>query len=226
MLSVISAALAPGLALLCYFYLRDQYESEPVGMVLKTFIYGALLVFPVMMIQFAFETESVWQGTLAQSFVVNGLLEEFVKWFVVIYSAYHHSVFNERYDGIVYATAVSLGFATVENFFYLYAYGIDYALYRALLPVSSHALFGVSMGYYIGKAKFSTKKKTFLFYALMSAALLHGFYDFMLSAQKAWLYVLIPFMVYLWWSALKKVKLSHLHQQDWMRTVPASKQKS
>ena len=59
----------------------------------------------------------------------------------------------------LYGASVSLGFATVENILYLLSFGIDTAFIRALLPVSSHALFGVVMGYYLGKAKFSQDRK-------------------------------------------------------------------
>ncbi|TCP31665.1 RsiW-degrading membrane proteinase PrsW (M82 family) [Scopulibacillus darangshiensis] len=218
MLAVVSAGIAPGIALLFYFYLKDKYDTEPIGMVVKTFIFGALIVFPVMVIQYAFKSEGVLQGLFSNAFILTGLLEEFFKWFIIIYTAYHHAAFNERYDGIIYAVAVSLGFATVENIFYLTAYGINYALIRALLPVSSHALFGVIMGYYIGKAKFSKKKKTNLLTGLMTAALLHGLYDLILHIESVWLYIIIPFMIYLWWNALRKVKMAHSQHQSWLKT--------
>ena len=57
MLGILSAGIAPGLALLSYFYLKDQYESEPVFTVFKTFLFGALLVFPISFIQYVLETE-------------------------------------------------------------------------------------------------------------------------------------------------------------------------
>ncbi len=216
MFAVISAGFAPGIALLSYFYLRDKYETEPIGMVLKTFISGMLIVFPVMVIQYAFQSEHVLQNPTAQSFLFSGGLEEFVKWFIIIYTAYHHTAFNERYDGIVYSVSVSLGFATVENILYLYAYGIHYAVIRALLPVSSHALFGVIMGYYIGLAKFSSKKKRLLLSALLLPVILHGLYDFLLKFNSSWMYSIIPFMLFLWWYALRKVRQSHTRQESWL----------
>ncbi|MFC7391543.1 glutamic-type intramembrane protease PrsW [Scopulibacillus cellulosilyticus] len=216
MLTIITTGIAPGIALLSYFYLKDKYETEPIGMILKTFIFGALIVFPVMAIQYAFETEHILQGLLTNSFLLNGLLEEFFKWLIIIYTAYRHTAFNERYDGIIYTVSVSLGFATVENILYLTVYGIHYALFRAILPVSSHALFAVIMGYYIGKAKFSVKKKRYLFIGLLIAALIHGLYDLILHIDKAWLYIIIPFMIYLWWSALRKIKLAHNQHQLWL----------
>ncbi|MFC4617831.1 glutamic-type intramembrane protease PrsW [Camelliibacillus cellulosilyticus] len=217
MFAVIAAAIAPGIALLSYIYLKDKYETEPIGVVIKTFVIGALLVFPVMVIQYAFQAEHLLREPFVHSFLLNGFLEEFLKWFIVIYTAYHHVAFTERYDGIVYTTAVSLGFATAENLFYLYAYGIHIALWRALLPVSSHGLFGIIMGYYIGRAKFTHKKKKWLGLALGIAVLLHGTYDYLMSTNKAWIYLVIPFMVILWWDALRKIKKLNKQPDPWIQ---------
>lgn len=217
MVGIITAGLAPGIALMSYFYLRDRYESEPIGMVIRSFILGGLLVFPIMVIEYALKDQHVLIGPISNAFLVSGLLEEFSKWFIVIYTAYHHAAFNERYDGIVYATAVSLGFASVENVFYLFSYGINFALWRAILPVSSHGLFGVIMGFYIGQAKFSDNKRKWLTLALVTAALLHGMYDFLLNLNAYWVYFIVPFMGFLWWEALRKVKQSHVLHQKWLK---------
>lgn len=212
MLAIISAGIAPGLALLSYFYLRDQYENEPISMVFKSFIYGALLVFPIMFIQYAFMVEGALQKPLSEAFLLSALLEEFFKWFIFFQTIYKHSVFNERYDGIVYGVSISLGFATVENILYLFAHGIEFAFSRALLPVSSHALFGVVMGYYLSKGKFSKGfKKLWVLLSLLIPVLLHGTYDLiLLTVQRNWIYIMIPFMVLLWLNALRKVKTANL----------------
>jgi len=62
MLAIVSAGIAPGLALLSFFYLKDEYETEPISMVLKTFIFGAMLVLPIMFIQYVFGEEHVFQS--------------------------------------------------------------------------------------------------------------------------------------------------------------------
>lgn len=211
MLAIISAGIAPGLALLCYFYLRDQYDNEPIFTVLRSFIFGALLVFPIMFIQYAFSEENVWQSSWTQAYVLSGTLEEFFKWFILYFLVYKHTHFSERYDGIVYAVSVSLGFATVENILYLFSNGIEFAIGRALLPVSSHALFGVVMGYYLGKGKFSQKgKRFFIIASLLFPIILHGTYDFILiTVKQYWLYIMIPFMIFLWLNALRKVKIAN-----------------
>lgn len=208
MLAIISAGIAPSLALLSYFYLKDEYETEPISMVLKTFIFGAMLVLPIMFIQYVLTEEEVWTSPFVQAFFASGLLEEFFKWFVLFFAVYTHVEFDEHYDGIVYGAAVSLGFATLENIFYLFANGLDTAFGRAVLPVSSHALFGVIMGYYLGKGKFSNgnEKMKWIVYSLTVPFLLHGVYDYILIKMNNWTFLMIPFMVYLWWLGLRKVK--------------------
>jgi len=207
MLVIITAGFAPGLALLSYFYLKDQHGSEPISIVFKTFLIGSFLVFPLMFIQYVVEAEQLATNDLFRSFLVIGFLEEFFKWFILIYTIYHHVSFDDPYDGIVYGTAVSLGYATVENVLYLIANGVEFAFGRAFLPVSSHALFGVVMGYYLGKGKFGQgNTKRYLFLALLFPSLLHGLYDYILIHKTLWLYLILPFMIFLWWLGLYKVR--------------------
>jgi protease PrsW len=211
MLGILSAGIAPGLALLSYFYLKDEYESEPISVVLRTFMYGALLVFPIMFIQHVLHTENIIKSGFIDAFLSSSLLEEFFKWFILFYAIYQHVELDEPFDGIVYGVAVSLGFASVENIFYLFANGIEHAMARALLPVSSHALFGVIMGFYIGKAKFTEGKKAkWVIISLLLPFILHGFYDYILISQENWLYIILPFMIFLWWFGLRKVKIARI----------------
>jgi protease PrsW len=220
MLGIVTAGVAPGLALLSYFYLKDQYDSEPLSLVFKTFLFGALLVCPLMFIQYVLAAEGLLQGDVAKAFGTVGLLEEFFKWFILYYTIFQHIAFDEPYDGIIYGASVSLGFASAENIFYLVANGLQDALGRALLPVSSHALFGVIMGYYMGKAKFSAETtKKWIAFSVSIPILLHGMYDFILMTREDWLFLIVPFMVFLWWLGLRKVKkariltLKHIEKQ-------------
>lgn len=217
MLVIFSAGIAPGLALLSYFYLKDEVESEPIPVVFRTFLFGALLVFPIMFLQHVLQTENVLASGWLQAYLSSGLFEEFFKWFVLYYAVYQHIAFDEPFDGIVYGAAVSLGFASAENIFYLVGNGVEHAIGRALLPVPSHALFGVIMGYYLGKSKFSEKRTSkWLWFSLLIPVFLHGSYDYILITQEHWLYYIMPFMIFLWWLGLRKVKkaraLSAAHQ--------------
>ncbi|NNU96631.1 MULTISPECIES: glutamic-type intramembrane protease PrsW [Anoxybacillus] len=210
MWAIISAGIAPGLALLSYFYLKDEYETEPLSLVLRMFLYGTFLVFPLMFIQHVLKVEHMLPNAFVEAFLSTSLLEEFFKWFVFYYAIYDHREFNEPYDGIVYGVSVSLGFATLENILYLFANGVEFAVTRALLPVSSHALFGVIMGFYLGRAKFGLpkKEKNYIWLSFLLPFLFHGIYDYILLTQERWIYYMLPFMIFLWWLALRKVKLA------------------
>lgn len=212
MIPILSAGIAPGLALLVFFYLRDRYETEPVATVAKAFFGGAAVTFPVMFFQYVLAEEHIADSGLAYAFLATAAPEEFMKWFVLYFLIYAHVHFDEPYDGIVYATSVSLGFASAENVLYLAANGVEYAFMRALLPVSGHALFGVVMGYYFSRAKFGTRhhEKQMLFLACILAIGLHGLYDYILLLEKGWIYWMIPFMLFLWLFAMWKVKKAHL----------------
>ncbi|WP_223703490.1 glutamic-type intramembrane protease PrsW [Sutcliffiella deserti] len=210
MLAIVSAGIAPGLALLSYFYLRDKFQKEPIiSFVFKIFMFGALLVFPLMFIQYVIQLELGVTSHFIKAFLLSGLLEEFFKWFILIYLVLHNIHFKTHYEGIVYGVSVSLGFATAENILFLVANGVELAVGRAVLPVSSHALFGVIMGFYLGKGKFSfyqRKRRLWLILSLLIPFLLHGTYDVIILTQKHWGFYMVPFMIFLWWLGLRKVK--------------------
>lgn len=207
-LSLLTAAIAPGVALLAYFYLKDRYESEPIATVAKMFALGFLTVFPTMVIQRGFV---LWLGDhpLLYAFGLSAGIEEFIKWFLVFYLVYRNTLITAPYDGIVYATSVSLGFATMENvmFSLLFQPSFSDLLYRALLPVSGHALFAVLMGYYFGKAKFHpAHARRYLVLSYVQPVLWHGAFDFILLKMSTyWLVAIVPFMLVLWMRGLRKV---------------------
>ncbi|MBO9606427.1 MAG: intramembrane metalloprotease PrsW [Paenibacillaceae bacterium] len=212
MLSILIAAIAPGIALLSYFYLKDRYEPEPISMVAKLFVFGALLVFPTMVLQRSLVLGIGGEGEhpLLFSFVISAVIEEFLKWFIIYFFIYKHTVFDEPYDGIVYAVAAALGFATMENVLYAIVGFPSFSnlLYRALLPVSGHALFGVMMGYHLGKAKFNRlREKRYLVYSLVFPIVYHGLFDYILLMKKQyWVWLITPLMAYLWIRSMLKVK--------------------
>ncbi|WP_332693421.1 glutamic-type intramembrane protease PrsW [Halalkalibacter lacteus] len=211
MFAIVTAAIAPGMALLSYFYLRNHYTTSTIALVFRTFLIGVLLVFPVMVLQYAFTTEGYFSNPFSRAFILYGFVEEFFKWFLLWVFAYQHATFARRYDGIVFGVSLSLGFATLENVFYLIANGLETAFGRALLPVSSHALFGVIMGYYLGRAKIEGQQRVkHLTLSLCFPIILHGVYDSIFIVFDMYFLIgLIPFMLVLWWVALNKVKRAH-----------------
>jgi len=208
-LSIAAAAAAPGVALLSYVYLKDRYEAEPIAMVARLFLFGLLAVFPVMVVQRGL---TMWLGSdpFVFSFATTAAVEEAAKWLVVAIAVFRHAEFDEPYDGIVYATAASLGFATMENLLYALSepFSVSALMVRALLPVSGHALFGVVMGYYFGRAKFdATARGRALAYSILFPTFYHGLFDYaLLKSSTHWGWVMVPLMAYLWARGLHKMK--------------------
>lgn len=211
MIILLTVAIAPGLALFSYFYLRKQIAKEPSLTLFHTFIYGAIMTFPILFIQHVFEEENFIQNEFFRNAIFTSGIEEFFKWLILLIAIFKHIEFEDAYDGILYGASVSLGFATVENILYLFTFGLDTAFLRALLPVSSHALFGVVMGYYLGKAKFVkvSNRKGMLFFAFFAPFILHFIYNGILGVSDLSLYLIIPFMLFLWWFGLTRVKYAH-----------------
>ncbi|AQQ53640.1 glutamic-type intramembrane protease PrsW [Planococcus lenghuensis] len=211
MLILLSVAIAPSLALFSYFYLRTEFMKEPSRLLFHCFIYGAILTFPILFVQYVFAEEQVFQHAYVQDVLFTGTVEEFFKWLILLLVIYRHVEFDVPNDGILYGTSIALGFATVENVLYLLEFGIDAAFFRAFLPVSSHALFGVVMGFYFGKAKWPGKLniKIWLAIGLFGPLSLHILYNSILFLENSRLELIIPFMLFLWWFALRKVKQAH-----------------
>lgn len=209
---LLAAAVAPSAALLYYFYTRDKYEKEPRKMLLKAFLIGGGLVVPVLFVELSLNIFDIEEANLIvagyTAFVVAGFVEEFFKFLFFFLYIWKNRNFNEMYDGIVYSVFISLGFATVENLAYVLSTGFSTAVIRSLTAVPAHALFAVTMGYYLGIARFANLRyrQKYIILGLIIPVLLHGIYDFILLSQKLYLLALfIPYMLYLWKRSLGHV---------------------
>ncbi len=205
-------ALAPIAILATYIWLRDKYEREPWTMLLKALILGALTVIPILIIErflMGFiHNFSGYARAFYNAFVVAAFSEELFKFLFLYGLIWKSKEFNEKFDGIVYATFISLGFAAVENVMYVFQHGAQVGITRALTAVPAHFLFGVSMGYFLGIARFFTyRRPAMIRMALLIPMLLHGIYDFILMSQNHFLLLLfIPFIIGMWRFGLKKMK--------------------
>jgi len=209
---LILLAVAPVVIIAVYVYIRDKYEREPLGLLLKALLAGALATIPIVIVNgwlvgFA-DLFSGYQRTGYTAFVVAALVEESFKFTALFLLVWRNKEFNEMYDGIVYAVFVSLGFALVENIMYVTSYGEATGYTRAITAVPAHAIFGVTMGYYFAFAKFGIKNNALnMVKALLWPILLHGVYNFILMAgHPVFLLLFIPFIFYMWRAGFRKMK--------------------
>jgi len=208
-------ALTPGIVLAFSAYLTDRYDKEPLRLLIKVFIFGALSVIPTGIVESIFSSFNIFNGILGAAytaFIVAGVTEEFFKREVVLRFAFKSHEFNEKLDGIIYAAYSALGFATIENVMYVvfrYTANPYVGIYRGVLSVPGHLLFAVTMGYYLSLAKFSNSQEEYQYYlkkSLRVPAILHGIFDFILMSEVSFLLTLfMPFVAYLWIVNLRKL---------------------
>jgi len=186
-MNLLISALAPIFVIIIYIYIKDKYEKESKRILAYTFALGAVISIAITTLLYKIfdlflpipNDFSVWQQFVKAFFIV-ALIEEFSKYIIVRYYNQPRKGFNEPFDGIIYAVMVSMGFAAVENIMYVSQGGLEVALIRAFTAIPAHATFGVLMGYFMGKAKFSNNKMKWNLIGLSCAILFHGAYDFFL----------------------------------------------
>lgn len=232
-LTLIGAAILPVIILLLFVYRKDKQEKEPLGMLLKAFFFGVLSCIPAALMEsvlqnFAPPSEMVIANGIFMGYGVAGFCEELWKLIMLSLAIWKSKEFDEYFDGIVYATFVSLGFACLENILYVFNAGslsesITMSVMRALLSVPAHFLFGVMMGYYFSLAKFDPKHRFGnILKALFIPLLLHGTFDALLFIAGGGVLfgaiLLIAFIVFdikMWKWGLKRIRiLQQLSQQQ------------
>ena len=197
-------ALFPPLFIIYKIYKLDKYEKEPLKEIIITFILGCLTVVPVLIVSPLINSlleipytfvDFLGSGliggaeikTLIYTFIGIALVEEYFKFLVLTKYSFKRECFNEPMDGIVYGVIASMGFALIENIIYVYGnteQSFFVAIVRMFSAIPAHALMGVIMGYYVGKAKFDiNNRKTLMLKGLFGAILLHGAYDYFLFSD-------------------------------------------
>jgi RsiW-degrading membrane proteinase PrsW (M82 family) len=211
-MDLIVLSLAPVFIIAGYVYFRDKYEREPIRLLLLALLFGAITVIPVMILEsFLSSFTQQFEGLAAaawQAFAVAAFSEELFKYIALYFLIWKSREFNDKLDGIVYAVFISLGFAAVENILFVTGNGHFTGIMRAITAVPAHAVFGITMGFYFGMAKFYEKQRVQLkTKALLYPIILHGIYDFILFTRIGWLaLVFVVFLVFLYISGLKRIK--------------------
>src|SRR5215470_9552521 len=112
----------PAVGAMAYVDRLDAKRPEPRSSLRRVAAYGALSVLPCILIEQALMGVNVgggWAQVAFTSFIVAAAVEELAKVLVVYGAIWNKPEFDERLDGIVYATRAGLGFALVENIAYL-----------------------------------------------------------------------------------------------------------
>ncbi len=189
---LIAAAVIPAIILLVQVYRADRMELEPPQLLLRLVLMGIYATTLAKLAEHAgsallnalFRQETLLYNILMY-FGVVGFAEEGAKYVLLKRTTWGSPEFNCRFDGVVYAVFVSLGFALWENIGYVLMYGLGTALVRAVTAVPGHACFGVFMGCWYAQAgewarmRREDVSRGLRVAAVVVPALLHGAYDFL-----------------------------------------------
>lgn len=190
LLIYLAAAVLPAMILLRYIYRHDRVEKEPAGLLLSLFLLGIVSALCASVVEGILRglLERVMPGrgllyTVILAFVVVAMVEESAKFFFMKHRTWYHPAFDCRFDAIVYAVFVSLGFAAYENILYVFQYGLSTAALRAVTAIPAHMSFAVLCGVFYGRAKrcalYGRNKlsRWNLQMAYVTAVVFHGIYD-------------------------------------------------
>ncbi len=183
----IALAMVPAGVWLAFFHRRDRREPEPMSKVLRVFVLGALLAgaIGIPLVERGFDVSS-WLYRSPATFLVGAVLvvgftQEFLKYGAVRFWVYDSPDFDELCDGVVYASAAGLGYATALNVaFVLGSGGVDLGLgaVHMVLTALAHAGFAGISGYFLAAEKLQHKPWWWTTAGVSLAAALNGVFTF------------------------------------------------
>lgn len=191
----VSVIIAPALVWIIYFYYKDRFQPEPWRNLGLTYLFGLVTAFvcvnffkllPYLGIPEdpSVLTEAHGWPFLIYSIGITGLVEEFFKLLPFLIVVLQLKDFDEKIDGIVYASVIALGFASYENARYL-AYMEGFELFgRAIASPLTHTIFSSIWGYTVGVAHIRHKSVTAAsLKGLALAAIVHGLFNFFTTSS-------------------------------------------
>ncbi len=177
-------AFTPGIFWLWFFARRSVYRPGPRRLLVFTFLLGMGSTAPAAALEYIFlddswMSDSVELASLAAGMLfVVGPVEEVCKFLAVRLLAYRSAFFDEPGDGLAYSAAASLGFASLENLYYVMEFGPAVMLLRAPLSTVAHVIFGSFWGYALGVQVRSGQRRGWQTMASIAmGAVAHGLFN-------------------------------------------------
>lgn len=213
---VLGMILASALLWMHYVQWKDRQQPEPRRRLLLAFVLGiaacglAVLGFTTLEalgIPTLKSASRAW--TAAYCFLFIGPIEEGAKLLVAVLFVFRWREYDEPLDGFVYAAAISLGFASAENFFNTPQLAWPEQLARTIVLPLTHTLFSAIWGLGIGFTHFclprSGRRAFWQIGSVAFSMFVHGLYDFLLYAYQA-TFVTSGLALILWLLVLWRVR--------------------
>jgi RsiW-degrading membrane proteinase PrsW (M82 family) len=180
------AALVPAFLWLVMFLQEDRARPEPKSFILKSFLWGALIALPVVLVN---EGVSSWLSHGILTLIVFAAVEEFFKFFAALFSVRRNPNFDEPIDAMIYAIAAGLGFATVENLLSVMGQfgngewlsgALEVLVLRFIGATLLHTLTAGLIGYYWARGIRTNQKFFFIVWGLIVAWGVHAVFNWLM----------------------------------------------
>lgn len=209
-----------------FYYLRKDPHPEPRGLVLQVFLLGMLIVFFAAFLEIL---AAKIISSVAFLLLLTAFIEEYFKYWIVRWRMLRDSALDEPTDAMIYLIIAGLGFAAVENIFYLQKFFrelmvlhfsqeaiFQLAFLRFITATFLHALASGLVGYFWALSLLSRKKiikaTLVLSSGLVLATLFHALYNYLILAQ---IFILIPILLYILAifiaAAFRKLRVTGFH---------------
>ena len=189
-LGFVLSTIAMSLVLLCYLWL-DRWEPEPPRLLVLAFLWGASIAIVVSVLLEAYIESAINPGQTATSFVtvavVAPVVEEAAKgmFLLIMMTGRRRNELNSLTDCLVYAGVVAVGFAWLEDIFYIadgetLASSLVTAAMRLIMGPFAHPLFTTFTGvgvYFALRQRNTLAKVGYVVLGYLAAVVMHGLWN-------------------------------------------------
>lgn len=193
------------------FYLHEDRHPEPKHLLLLTFIAGIVSAIAAVAAELAFfGRPPVLAGFFYRAyprllafpsivFLGVGLIEEYLKYAAVRLVALSRRAFDEPVDAMIYLIAAALGFAAIENVFFIvplvessfagrlelaaFTGGVELTASRFLGANLLHALSSAIVGYAVARHHFSPYRRHAIAIGVIVAGTLHALFNYFIISR-------------------------------------------
>ena len=200
-------SIVPAFAFAVYLWYADVTMSEPLPVLVGTFLLG--LLFAGFAAIFNSYAEPIFSqipviGMVIFFYLIVAPVEETVKWLAVRLFAYRSDKFDAVIDGAVYGAMAGLGFATIENAIYISQEVLKSSSPDILLQAGEtaavrlfagpgHVIYSAFAGYYLGLAKFNRENAgPIVVKGLLIAAFIHATYNTLVGVVPGLISTVVP----------------------------------
>lgn len=191
LLYALLGGILPALLWLWFWLRQDRLNPEPRRYIIFTFMAGMVAVVMVLPVQsYIYKTLGFGLSTIT----LWAFAEEFFKFGAAYLLALRYRVNNEPIDAVMYLITAALGFAALENTFFLLNPDSTHPITEilitgnlrflgaTLLHILSSATIGVVMAYAFFKNRFS--RRAVIWIGLILATTLHTLFNFFIMKDK------------------------------------------